>query len=180
MSRFSTLRPQITRTQWITQTALFLALALVLPIGLHALGNLSGRVFLPMHIPVLLAGFLVGPASGLVVGLLAPPLSHLMTGMPPAYAVPLMSLELPLYGLVAGLTYNRMRLNIYLALVLALVVGRLMFGLGLLILGLFMELPYTPVVLLSAGGPFLAGLPGIVIQLFLIPVIVAAIRRRRS
>ena len=179
MSRFSSPKPQIPRTQWITQTALYLALALVLPIGLHALGHLSGRMFLPMHIPVLLAGFLVGPASGLVVGLLAPTLSHLMTGMPPSYAVPLMSLELPLYGLVAGLAYNRLRLNIYVALILALLVGRMMFGLGLVVLGLFMELPYNAVVFFSTAGPIITGLPGIMIQLFLIPVLVAAIRRRR-
>ena len=179
MTRFSSPKPQITRTQWITQTALFLALALVLPIGLHALGGLSGRVFLPMHIPVLLGGFLVGPASGLVVGLLAPTLGHLMTGMPPAYAVPLMSMELPMYGLVAGLAYNRLKINIYVALVIALIVGRLMFGLGLVVLGLFMDLPYDAVVFFSTGGPLVAGLPGIVIQLFLIPVLVAAVRRRR-
>jgi len=180
VSRFSSLKSQISRTQWITQTALFLALALVLPIGLHALGHLSGRMFLPMHIPVLLAGFLIGPTSGLVVGLLAPTLSHLMTGMPPSYAVPLMSLELPLYGLVAGLAYNRLKLNIVIALILALIVGRLMFGLGLVVLGLFMELPYNAVAFFSVGGALITGLPGIVIQLFLIPILVAAIRRRRT
>ena len=180
MSRFSSLKPQISRTQWITRTALYLALALVLPIGLHALGSMSGRVFLPMHIPVLLAGFLVGPTSGLVVGLLAPTLNHLLTGMPPSYAVPLMSLELPLYGLVAGLGYNRLRLNIYVVLILAMVVGRLMFGLGLVVLGLFMKLPYNAVVFFSIGGPIISGLPGIVIQLFLIPILVAAVRRHRT
>lgn len=169
----------ISKTRWITQSALFLALAIILPFGIHAFG-VAGRVFLPMHIPVLLAGFLVSPFSGLMVGLLAPGLSHLMTGMPPSYAVPLMSLELPLYGLVAGLAYNRLRINIYVALLAAMIVGRLMFGLGLLVLGLFMELPYGPTVFFSATGPLLAGLPGIVLQIFLIPVVVAAVRRSRS
>lgn len=179
MTRRSNLSPKISRPQWITRTALFLALALVLPIGLHALGQLSGRVFLPMHFPVLLAGFLVGPVSGFVVGLLAPVLAHLMSPMPPSYAVAPMTLELSLYGLVAGLAYVRLRLNIYIALLAAMIVGRLMFALGLVILGLFMDLPYDPVVYFSAAGPIVSGLPGIVIQLFLIPVIVAAIRRRR-
>jgi len=178
--QFSTLKPEISRTQWITQSALFLALALVLPVSLHAFSNIGGRIFLPMHIPVLLAGFLIGPASGLVVGLLSPGLAHLITGMPPSYAVPLMSLELPLYGLVAGLTYRRLHLNIFISLIVAMIVGRLMFGLGLLVLGLFMELPYTAVVFFSVGGPLVSGLPGIVIQMFLIPVVVAAVRRRRT
>lgn len=180
MSRYRSPKPQISRTQWITQTGLFLALALVLPISLHVLGDLSGRIFLPMHIPVLLAGFLIGPAGGLVVGLLAPVLGHLMTGMPPSLAVPLMSLELPLYGLVAGLAYNRLKINIVVALIIALVVGRLMFGLGLVILGMFMELPYDTVFFFSSVGPIVTGLPGIAIQLFLIPILVAAIRRRRT
>jgi len=175
------IKEEISRTRWIAQTGLFLALAIVLPIGLHPFG-VGGRVFLPMHIPVLLAGFLVGPVSGLAAGLLAPGLSFLITGMPPTYAVPLMSLELPLYGLVAGLAYNRLRLNIYIALVAAMIVGRLMFALGLIVLGFFMRLPYTATkfLSLSATGSLVAGWPGIAVQIVLIPIIVAAVRRSRT
>jgi len=169
----------ISKTNWVTQTALFLALAVVLPVGFHAFG-IAGRVFLPMHFPVLLAGFLVGPYSGLTVGLMSPLISHLITGMPPAYAVPLMSLELPLYGLVAGLAYQKLRLNVYVALVAAMIVGRIMFGLGLFILGMFMELPYTATIFFSTAGPILAGLPGMIAQIVVIPIIVAAVRRVRS
>lgn len=167
----------LTRTQRITWTALFLALALVLPIGFHAFG-IGGRVFLPMHLPVLLAGLLAGPLSGLVVGLLSPSLSHLMTGMPPTYAVPLMSMELSIYGLVAGLAYHKLRLNVVLSLIIAMVLGRLIFGLGLFVLGRFMDLPYTAAVFFSSSGAIASGLPGIVVQLVLIPLIVVAIRRR--
>ena len=173
------IKEEISRTRWIAQTGLYLALAIVLPIGLHAFG-VGGRVFLPMHLPVLLAGFLVGPVSGLAAGLLAPGLSFLITGMPPTYAVPLMSLELPLYGLVAGLAYNRLRLNVYIALLAAMIVGRLMFALGLIVLGMFMDLPYTATVFFSTAGPMVAGLPGIAVQIVLIPVVVAAVRRSRT
>ena len=166
------------RTRFAAHSALYLALAVILPLAFHAFG-VGGRVFLPMHIPVLLAGFLVGPASGLVVGLLAPGLSHLLTGMPPTYAVPLMSLELPMYGLVAGIAYARLRMNIYVALILAMILGRIMFGLGLLVLGLFMKLPYTAAQFFSTGGALISGLPGIAIQVVLIPVIVAAVKRQR-
>ncbi len=169
----------ISKTRWVTQTALFLALSIVLPVGFHAFG-IGGRVFLPMHFAPLLAGFLVGPYSGLTVGLMSPLIGHLITGMPPTYAVPLMSLEIPLYGLVAGLAYRKLRLNIYIALVAAMIVGRVMFGLGLFVLGMFMELPYTATIFFSSAGPILAGLPGIIAQIVVIPIIVAAVRRARG
>jgi len=164
------------RAKFITHTALFLALAVLLPIGFHQLGA-SGRIFLPMHIPPLLAGFLLGPVSGLIVGVLAPGLSHLLTGMPPTYAVPLMSLELPIYGLVAGMAYKRLNLNIYISLMAAMLVGRIMFGLGLFVLGLFIDLPYTAAKFFSTGGAILSGLPGITVQIVAIPIIVAALKR---
>lgn len=166
------------KTGFITHIALYLALAVLLPIGFHAFG-LLGRVFLPMHIPVLLAGFLAGPLSGVIVGLLAPALSFLLTGMPPSYAVPLMTMELSVYGLAAGVAYKKLNLNIYLALLLALVVGRLVFGLGLLVLGVFIKLPYTAAAFFSASGAIVTGIPGIIVQIVLIPVVVTALKRSR-
>lgn len=167
------------RPRFISHSALYLALAVLLPIGFHAMG-IGGRVFLPMHIPVLLAGFLAGPWCGLVVGILAPGLSYLLTGMPPTYAVPLMSMELPLYGFVAGIAYNWLKLNIYLALIIAMLIGRMMFALGLVMLGMFVELPYTATQFVAAGGAIWTGLPGIAVQIVLIPLIVAAVRRPHS
>ncbi len=168
----------VTRTRFISHSALFLALAVLLPVGFHAFG-LAGRIFLPMHIPVLLAGFLAGPWSGVAVGLLAPSLSYLLTGMPPTYAVPLMSLELPMFGLVAGIAYGRLRLNVYIALIVAMLLGRVMFAFGLLVLGRFMELPYTAAQFIAGGGAIWSGLPGIMVQLVLIPIVVAAVKRGR-
>ena len=165
------------QARFAAHTALYLALSVLLPIGFHVFG-MAGRIFLPMHIPVLLAGFLAGPQCGLIVGLLAPGLSHLLTGMPPTYAVPLMSLELPMYGLVAGITYRRLRLNIYLALIMAMIVGRLMFGVGLFVLGLIIDLPYSAAAFFAGGGALWTGLPGIVVQIAVIPIIVAAVARR--
>jgi niacin transporter len=142
--------------------------------------GIDAQLFLPMHVPVLLAGFLVGPGAGLIVGLLAPSAAQLVNGVSPDGMIPLESLELSLYGLVAGLAYCRLRLNIFVALVVSLVVGRLMFGLGLLVLGLITTLPYTAAQFFSADGPVVSGLPGIVIQLVLIPFVVASMRRRRN
>jgi len=163
--------------RFAAHAALYLALAILLPVGFHAFG-LAGRILLPMHIPVLLAGFLVGPQAAFIVGLLAPGLSHLFTAMPPTYAVPLMSLELSLLGLAAGLAYRRLHLNIYVALIAAMVVGRIMFGVGLLVLGLFMDLPYNAASFFAAGGALWMGLPGIGVQLVIVPIIVAAVARK--
>ncbi len=169
------------RTRFISHSALYLALAVLLPIGFHTMG-MGGRLFLPMHIPILLAGFLAGPLCGLIVGLLAPVLSYLLTGMPPTYAVPLMSMELPMYGFAAGMAYKRLGLNIYLSLIIAMIIGRLMFSLGLVVLGMFMELPYTATQFIAVGGALWSGIPGIMVQIVLIPLIVAAVNRphRRS
>ena len=177
--------PGLSRARWIAHSALYLALAVVLPIAFHQLGNaigygIAGRVFLPMHIPVLIAGFLLGPAAGVMVGILAPTISHLLTQMPPPYAVPLMSMELPIYGLVAGVSYNRLRLNIYIALIASMIFGRIMFGLGLFILGLFMDLPYSAAKWFSTGGAIISGLPGIALQLVLVPILVAAVKRGKG
>jgi len=134
----------------LVRTALFLALAVLFPVIFHQFG-MAGRLFLPMHIPVLLA-------------------------MPPSYAVPLMTIELSLYGLTAGLFYYKLRLNIYIALIISLVLGRIGFAIGLLVLGLFINLPYGLAEYFSVA--VVPGLPGIIIQLVFIPPIVAAVMRR--
>ena len=131
-----------------------------------------------MHIPVFLAGFICGPVSGVIVGLLAPTVSFLITGMPPSYAVPLMTMELAIYGLVAGLTYVRLKLNIYIALLVSIVFGRVAFALGLLILGLFIELPYGIDTYVQVA--VIPGLPGILLQIVIVPPIVAALVRKRK
>jgi len=173
------LTASISKARFASHTALYLALSVLLPIAFHAFG-MGGRIFLPMHIPVLLAGFLVSAECGLIVGILAPALSHVLTGMPPTYAVPLMSMELPLYGFVAGMAYRKLKLNVYISLIAAMLVGRLMFGFGLFLLGMFVEMPYTAAVFFSAGGPIVTGLPGIAVQIVIVPVIVAAVARKMN
>ena len=52
----------------ITVGGLLIALALVLPMAFHLTGvPQPGQVFLPMHIPVLLGGFVLGPVFGFFV-----------------------------------------------------------------------------------------------------------------
>ncbi len=126
-----------------------------------------------MHIPVFLAGIFVGPVSGLIVGLACPVMSFLLTGMPPPYAVPLMSLELPVYGISIGILIRVIKVPV-LSLLLAMILGRLAFALGLFVFGLFLSLPYGPEAFIKVS--VITGLPGIAIQLILIPLLMEAIQ----
>ncbi len=159
-------------TRQITLTALFITLGIVLPIVFHQFA-LGGRIFSPMHIPVLLAGVFVGPVSGLIVGLACPGMSFLLTGMPPPYAVPLMSLELPVYGFSIGILIRMIRFPL-LSLLAAMILGRLAFALGLFVFGLFLSLPYGPKEFVKVS--LITGLPGIAVQLILIPLLIETIQ----
>ena len=160
--------------------AFFLALAFVMP---YLTGQIPeiGAMLCPMHLPILLAGFLCGPLWGAAVGLVAPLLRSVTLGMPPLFpTATAMAFELLTYGLIAGLMHRllpKRRGYIYLSLVIAMIVGRLVWGAASFIcLGV------------SGGGftfsAFLAGavtgaLPGIAAQIVLIPILVMLLESPR-
>lgn len=169
-----------THTRQLVFAGACAALGLVLPAAFHAIPN-AGGIFLPMHIPVLLCGFLCGGGWGLACGALVPVLSHLLSAMPPAAVLPGMVCELAVYGLVAGLLFRFVRTknrlaNIYIALLGAMLCGRALSGLanGLL----FRAGQYTFAAWLSAS--FVTALPGIVIQLLVLPALVYALQRAKA
>lgn len=164
---------------WTGYMLLFLVLCVVLPLGFHQIG-LGGRQFLPMHIPALLAGFLAGPVSGVIVGMLGPILSHSITGMPPLDRVGLMSVELAVYGLIAGIAYYQLRQNVFVSLVAALIGGRLAFGVTLWVLEQSTGAPYSAASWFSSAGAMVTGWPGVLIQLFAVPAIVIGLNRRKT
>lgn len=155
----------------ITLGALFIALGILIPVMFHAVG--LGSVFLPMHIPILMCGFFCGSAVGFTVGFVTPLLSAVFTGMPPLMppVAQGMMFELATYGLVTGLLYQRTRLGVYPVLVLSMAAGRLVYGLlGYSVLPLFGLQKVHPLFPLTYG--LLRAVPGIVIQLLLIPAVV--------
>ncbi len=159
----------------ITLAAMFIALGLLLPIAFHGLG--LGTVFLPMHIPVLLAGLMAGPGVGLVVGAAIPGLSSIATGMPPLLPmVPMMTVELAIYGLIAGLLHHSWRKGLIVSLLGAMLAGRVAYG---VVGALF--LPLLGITGISVWGPITYGVvtswPGLLVQLVLIPLLVQAVRR---
>lgn len=162
----------------IILTALMIALCVVLPIAFHSIPN-GGSIFLPMHIPVLLCGLVCGWGYGGLCGLVGPLLSSLLTGMPPAAILPGMMVECCVYGLVTGLMMRYVRtgkttLDLYLSLVAAMLLGRVLSGIA-------KALIFTPGMSLAAwaAAGFVTAIPGIVIQLVLIPLVVLALTKAK-
>jgi len=172
---------RIVSARKITYAGALLALSVILPQIVHFTGiPESGKVLLPMHIPVLLAGFLLGPVYGLIIGGLAPLLSFFVSGMPAVARLPFMIVELAVYGLVAGLLYLtfglvRVRFGTVITLIGAMLAGRIFFGLALIVAASLFGI--------QAGGPeavlaaSVSGVIGIVIQILLIPPIIYALKK---
>ena len=160
----------------IAKGALYIALGVLIPLLFHSIG--TGPVFLPMHIPVLLAGFLEGPVTGLYVGILAPVLSHLLTGMPPIAPIPMlpiMILELSAYGFIAGMLYNKLKINIFTSLLGAMLIGRIAYGFMVYIMLVFFDIKMqNPIIAVIMAAK--TGIIGIIVQIIVIPMIVKLLR----
>ncbi len=153
--------------------AMFLAIAYVLPFFTGQIPQI-GSMLCPMHIPVLLCGFICGWPWGLAVGLLAPLLRSVILGMPPIFPTAVcMAFELATYGAMSGVFYKRLPKKkgfVYVSLIASMIAGRLVWGLAMMVcMGI-------------KGGSFgvaafLAGavtnaIPGIVLQIVVIPIVV--------
>ncbi len=159
--------------------ALFLALAYVLPFLTGQIPEI-GAMLCPMHIPVLLCGFICGPVWGGIIGFIAPIMRSMLTGgFPPMFPTAVaMAFELAAYGAVSGLMHRilpKRKPYVYCSLLTAMIVGRIVWGAA------------TFVCLGVSGGAFtfsafIAGsitnaIPGIVLQIILVPVIVMLLDR---
>lgn len=167
-----------TKIRKLTFAAMFLALGLILPYFTGQIQEIGQRL-LPMHIPVLLCGFVCGWPYGLVVGFITPLLRSLVAGgMPPLYPVAFaMAFELAAYGAMTGFFYKifpKKPTFIYATLVISMIGGRVIWGI-------------VQAILVGLGGntfawsafvaaAFVNALPGIVIQLILIPALLIALK----
>jgi thiamine transporter ThiT len=158
--------------------ALCLALAYVMPFLTGQIPEI-GSMLCPMHIPVLLCGFICGWPWGLAVGLIAPLFRSFTIGMPPLYPTALcMSLELAVYGAVSGWLHRRLprkKPYIYLSLLVAMLAGRLVWG-GAMFVCLGIDGGQFTMAAFLAGAVVNA-VPGIIAQIVLIPVLVMAADR---
>lgn len=167
-------------TQKLVLSALFLALCFVLPIITGHVPQI-GNMLCPMHLPVLLCGFLCGTPYGLAVGFIAPLLRSVTVGMPPMFPTAVaMAFELATYGAVSGLLYHRVKHTVpmmYAVLVSAMVAGRLVWGAVRFVLAGLTASSFPFSAFLS--GAVLTAVPGIIAQLVLIPLILVALQKAK-
>lgn len=157
-----------------------IALAVVLPQLVHlALGQPGGVQLLPMYLPVLIGGCLLGWRWALFVGVLSPLASFALTSlignpMPVLARLPFMMAELAVFAVVSGLFSNKIYKNglwAFPAVLAAQLAGRAVF-LGLAFI--FQSVaPFTAEMIWSQ---ILAGWLGLAIQLIAVPLIVIGLR----
>lgn len=157
-------------TKKLVYTAVFLALGILFPMLFHLLG-LPGQVLLPMHVPIFLGALTLGPISGFIVGILTPILSSLLTGMPPMIPmVPIMVFELAAYGFFAGFLYEKYPKNVFIPLITAMIIGRIVAGItAWSVFNIFNMDEINILTYISSS--FVKGLPGIIMSLVLVPLL---------
>lgn len=166
-------------TKNITLSAMFMAVGMVLPFLTGQIQQI-GNMLLPMHLPVFLCGLICGWQYGAVVGFILPLLRSVIFGMPPLFpTAAAMAFELATYGLVAGVLYGRSRwqcvVALYRSIIVAMLAGRIVWGVVQIVLLGFSGSAFTWQMFMA--GALLNSIPGIVMQLILIPAIMVALNR---
>ena len=165
----------------LTKAAMFLAIGQVLPFITGQIPEI-GKMLCPMHFPILLCGFFCGWRYGMLVGFICPLLRSVLFGMPVIFPNAIgMAFELMTYGFVSGLLSEKLGTDrigrIYFILIVSMILGRIVWGIA-------------QVVLLGLSGTkftfpaFIAGavtnaIPGIILQIVIIPFLVRAFRKER-
>jgi len=167
-------------TKNLVLSGLFIALGLYMPFLVAQIPSLGSRL-LPMHIPVLISGFVLGWPYGLIIGLLTPIFRSFLFGMPPMVPTALaMSFELATYGALTGLMYKLLpKKNIFtlVTLLLAMIGGRIVWGTASYFIFGLSGRAFTWQLFVTSG--FLNAIPGIILQIAMIPALILALRRAR-
>ena len=166
-----------TKVNNLVTAALFLCIGLILPFFTG--GQLFGAMLLPMHLPVLLCGIILGPKYGLLVGLLLPITRFLMVGHPP-FPIPgiPMTFELATYGAIIGLLYIKLPKTVpclYAALVGAMLAGRVVWGAAMTVIAGVTDIPFSFAMFM--GGAFANAWSGIALQIIVVPTLIIALKK---
>lgn len=157
--------------------AFFLALGLLMPFLTGQIREIGNKL-LPMHIPVLICGFVCGWQYGLLVGFITPLLRSMLFGMPlPVVAIG-MAFELAVYGAITGMLYEKLKktkLAIYVSLFVAMVAGRFVWGIVSALIYGIQRTTFTWS--MFVGGALLNAIPGIILQIILIPILIMALEK---
>jgi predicted membrane protein len=162
----------IEKSYKVSYAGLFLALGLFLPFLTGQVPEI-GNMLLPMHLGVMLCGLICGPFWGLGIGFLTPLLRSLIFGMPVLFPNAFaMAFELATYGFVIGIIYKIFKKNkfvFYFALIISMIAGRIVWGLVSVCFYGLAGKAFTFEIFLA--GAFTKSVPGIILQLLLIPII---------
>ncbi len=154
--------------------AVFLVLALIFPMLFHLLR--LGSAFLPMFLPLALAGMLLRPKVAVCIGIIAPLLSGLLTGMPPFY--PPVAPQMMVEGAVLSGTIALLRMNffwgIYPSLIAGLLAQRMVLALLVFVIAPLFHLPAE----IFTVAKLISGIPGVLMQLVTIPPLVKLLEKR--
>ena len=176
-------KPRLSVKTQTLVTLLAIVTAVALPQLFHVVGALSalgtalGEAFLPMHLPILLVGLLAGPYAGFISGLLGPVVSFALSGMPGAAMLPFMMIELAVYGLSAGLLRN-VKVPTLGKVVISQVAGRVVRAAAILMAVYAFGNEAIQVSIIWSS--IVAGLPGLILQWSLLPLIVFWLENRRQ
>lgn len=150
------------------------AAAVALPQIFHLFGAIGGETWLPMHLPVLMVGFLAGPVAGAFAGALSPIVSFALSGMPSVALLPFMVIELMVYGLCAGLLKD-VKMPSILKVLASQVAGRAVRAVFILAAFYMGNSTIAPAIIWNS---IVAGLAGIILQLIFIPAILKIAERK--
>ena len=157
----------------LTLSAFFLALGMVLPFLTGQIPQI-GSMLLPMHFPAFLCGMICGWQYGAIIGFIMPLLRFALFNMPPIFPTGIaMAFELATYGAISGLLLKKDVTNIkkiYFALIIAMIVGRISWGIVSYILT-----QISLEIFITSG--FISAIPGIIIQLLTITFIVKIVSK---
>ncbi len=161
-------------------SAMFIALGLILPLFTGQIPQI-GNMLLPMHIPVFLCGLFCSWKYGAAVGLILPILRSLIFSMPPMYPKAIyMALELCAYGFIVGFVYFKAKrknlLWLYVSIICAMLGGRIVYGISKTVLLGITGSSLTFGAFISGG--FIEAIPGIILQLVLIPAVFLLVKRK--
>ncbi len=155
--------------------AIFVALDVAIPWLFHMVHPMAGPTFLPMFFLILLAGIIFGWRAGILVGMLTPLVSYSICGMPAVALLPRILVEGTIYGLAAGLLYERLGRRVLWATVGAIILGRIATMLAIFIIH---SGAINPVAIAWKAAK--VGWPGIAVQIILLPLIAIFLERTIS
>ena len=162
-------------------SAIFLAIGFVLPMFFGQIPAI-GQVLLPMHIPVFLCGIICDWKYGAIIGFILPLIRSLIFSVPVLYPTAIaVAFEMAVYGLISGLVYKfftkKTLLSIYVALIFAMVIGRIIrFIAESTLLGFQGK---TLVLKAFFANVIISGIPGIMLHLVLIPLVITTLKKAK-